>query len=90
VVCRFRPFNQRELSEIVANQDQFKIIYDGTDVVDIKMPEGEKKFRFDRIFPPETAQVFQHFDISSVFFVVLIPHRSSYTIIQPKKRLQKC
>ncbi|KAH7815929.1 kinesin 1C [Monocercomonoides exilis] len=57
VVCRFRPFNQREMSEVVANQDQFSIKYEGKDVVKIEMPEGQKTFRFDRIFPPDTTQV---------------------------------
>ncbi|KAA6396055.1 MAG: putative Kinesin heavy chain [Streblomastix strix] len=56
VVARFRPFNDRERSEIVANQDKFKIIYEGIDQVTIKTFDGQKSFRFDRIFPPESAQ----------------------------------
>ncbi|KAK2959367.1 putative Kinesin heavy chain [Blattamonas nauphoetae] len=57
VVCRFRPFNKRELGEVVAEQDKFRIKYSDEQSVSITTPDGTKNFSFDRIFPPETKQI---------------------------------
>jgi len=57
VVCRFRPQNSREIAEggkeiIQVSDDRMTVSLKSA----LNVGEDEKKFNFDKIFPPNTSQ----------------------------------